>query len=105
MGLRRIRIDYTVYPSDWSRENGTHYNFRTFKKAKAGARRLGTGASIYRNFNAESKRSRIIGEWWQANSFWLWDGARLLRFLDERPISTTYIRGERETLWQKTYSI
>jgi hypothetical protein len=46
MAIRRIRIDYTVYPPDFKPGKGPCWDFRTFTKAKRRARVLGIGGPI-----------------------------------------------------------
>lgn len=74
MGLKRVRIDYTVYSPRYVPGEGVCFDYRTLQKAKAGATRYGAGSHIYRNFNQESKNQKFIGDWWQADRCWLWDG-------------------------------
>ncbi len=78
MAIRRIRIDYTVYPPD-SKPNGSPcWDFRTFTKAKRRAKALGIGALVYRNFN-EINENGQPGDWWGAKHFWRWTGRRFER--------------------------
>lgn len=63
--MRRITIDYTVYAPDFKPGKSPCWDFRTFLKAKAAARRVGSGARAYRNFN------RISRDWSGSKYYWL----------------------------------
>lgn len=75
MAIRRIRIDYTVYPPDFKAGESPCWDFRTFTKAKRKARGLGVGARVYRNFNKGGE----FGDWWGNKYFWRWAGTRFER--------------------------
>ena len=81
MAIRRIRIDYTVYPPNYQR-GGTCWDFRTLRRAKTAARGLGSGSRVYRNFNQTNKRGQILGDWWSGKYFWAWSGNFFCRKLD-----------------------
>jgi len=81
MAIRRIRIDYTVYPPN-HRRGDTCWDFRTFNRAKTAARSLGGGSRIYRNFNQTNKRGMVLGDWWSSKRFWTWNGKYFCRELD-----------------------
>lgn len=70
--MKRIRIDYTVYPPNFSPGDGC-WDFRTFQRAKSASRSLGIGARIYRNFNKRG-RAGEVEDWWSGKLFWLWNG-------------------------------
>jgi hypothetical protein len=74
VAIRRIRIDYTVYPPDFIPGKSPCWDFLTFTKAKRKARSLGPGASIYRNFN-QTNKGQPLGDWWGAKYFWVWSGS------------------------------
>ena len=71
MGLRRVRIDYTVYAPDYEPGEGC-WDFRTCTKAKRKAQALGVGARVYRNLNEENKSMSFIGDWWTYKDYWAW---------------------------------
>jgi hypothetical protein len=73
MAIKRIRIDYTVYPPNHA-SGEPCWDFRTFLRAKAAARAFGLGSRIYRSFNQTNKRGQILGDGWTGKSFWTWDG-------------------------------
>ncbi len=81
MAIKRIRIDYTVYPPD-HKSGDPCWDFRTFERAKSAARNFGVGARIYRNFNQTNKRGQILGDWWTGQYFWTWRGVDLERRFD-----------------------
>jgi hypothetical protein len=81
MAIRRIRIDYTVYPPDHQRGEAC-WDFRTFRRAKTAARRLGSGSRIYRNFNQTNKRGAVLGDWWSGEYLWSWNGNHFRREFD-----------------------
>ena len=87
MAIKRIRIDYTVYPPDHKR-GGTCWDFRTLRGAKTGARRFGPGSGIYRNINQTNKRGQPPGDWWSGRYFWTWDGESFVRRLDKNLLNT-----------------
>jgi hypothetical protein len=64
MAIRRIKLDYDVYPPGYEPETGSYWTFRTLTKAKRKARGLGAVSMIYRNFNQQNKRNTITGGWW-----------------------------------------
>jgi hypothetical protein len=74
VAIRRIRIDYTVYPSGFIPGKGLCWDFRTFARAKRKARSLGAGARVYRNFN-QANKGQPLGDWWGARCFWVWTGS------------------------------
>ncbi len=86
MAIRRIRIDYTVYPPNHGNEQPC-WDFRTFNKAKSAARRFGVGARIYRNFNQTNKRGEILGGWWSGKHFWIWNGESFDRKIDQQRVT------------------
>jgi hypothetical protein len=81
MAIRRIRIDYTVYPHN-HRAGEPCWDFRTFKRAKSAARGLGSGSRVHRNFNQTNKRGKILGDWWSGRYVWAWDGNHFNREFD-----------------------
>jgi hypothetical protein len=81
MAINRVRIDYTVYPSDHSPSQLCR-KFRTFEMAKSAARALGTGARIYRDFHQTNKRGKVLGDWWSGKRFWLWNGTQFELIID-----------------------
>jgi hypothetical protein len=85
MAIKRIRIDYTVYPPN--HDSGEPCcDFRTFLRAKGAARAFGSGSRIYRNFNQTNKRGQDLRDWWSRKSFWTWDGALFRRRIDKQLI-------------------
>jgi hypothetical protein len=72
MAIERIRIDYTVYPPD-HKKGEPCWDFRTFGRAKTGARGFGIGSRIYRNFNRTNKRD--LSDWWSGKYYWIWNGS------------------------------
>jgi hypothetical protein len=74
VAIRRIRIDYTVYPPDFKPGESPCWDFSTFTKAKRKARVLAIGALVYRNFNQTNKRGQLLGGWWGNKFFWRWNG-------------------------------
>ena len=85
MAIRRIRIDYTVYPPDHNSERGDPFwEFRTFNRAKTAARHMGAGARIYREFNQTNKRGEILGDWWSGKYYWTWNGKLFNRAVDRQ---------------------
>ncbi len=79
--MRRIRIDYTVYPPDFNPDGSPCWDFRTFTKAKRRAKKLGEGALVYRNFNEIDKKGQP-GDWWGGKYYWRWTGARFERQME-----------------------
>jgi hypothetical protein len=74
MAIKRIRIDYTVYPPDHTPDGQIPcWDYRTFERAKRAARSFGVGARVYRNFNQIDK-SGAESNWWSDRWFWTWDG-------------------------------
>jgi hypothetical protein len=90
MAIERIRIDYTVYSPNYRPGEGLCLGFDTFQKAKARARGLGAGSRVYRNFNQKNKKDQVLGDWWTANRYWLWDGATPREALHRMPISVRW---------------
>src|SRR5271167_4493505 len=88
MAIRRIRIDYTVYPPEHHAGEPCR-DFRTFIRAKSAAFRLGVGARVYRNFNQTNKRSKVLGDWWGGKYFWTWSGKCFERVFDTRRFAGT----------------
>jgi hypothetical protein len=88
MAIRRIRIDYTVYPPD-HQPGKPCWDFGTFIRAKSAARSFGVGARVYRNFNQTNKRNKILGDWWGDKYFWTWNGQRFERAFDTRRFAGT----------------
>jgi hypothetical protein len=88
MAIRRIRIDYTVYPPE-HRQGEPCWDFRTFIRAKSGARSFGVGARVYRNFNQTNKRNTVLGDWWGDKYFWIWSGKRFERISDTKRFAGT----------------
>jgi len=74
MAIRRIRIDYTVYPPNFRPSVDHFWEFGTITKARLCAERFGPGARIYRNFNQTNKKGQTLGDWWDGRA-WMWDGA------------------------------
>jgi hypothetical protein len=68
MAIRRIQIDYTVYSPNYRPGMGLCLDFRNLLKAKSGARGLGAGARVYRNFNQKNKKGQILGDWLELRS-------------------------------------
>jgi hypothetical protein len=81
MAIKRIKIDYTVYPPNYHPGDGC-WDLRNFERAKQRAHGLGAGSRIYRNFNQTNKRGKILGDWWTGAHFWTWTGSLFLRRLD-----------------------
>ena len=81
MAIKRIRIDYTVYPP-LHQSGGQCWDFRTFERARKAARALGPGSRVYRNFNQTNKEENTLGDWRSDKSFWTWDGASFRSALD-----------------------
>jgi hypothetical protein len=81
MAIKRIKIDYTVYPPNYHHGDGC-WDLRNFERAKQRARGLGAGSRIYRNFNQTNKRDQILGDWWTGKHFWTWNGVSLHRKTD-----------------------
>jgi hypothetical protein len=77
MAIRRIRIDYTVYPPN-HQSGEPCWDFRTFERAKKAARTFGAGTRVYRNFNQANKRECTLGDWWGGKRFWTWNGTRFV---------------------------
>jgi len=88
MAIRRIRIDYTVYPPE-HRQGEPCWDFRTFIRAKSAARSFGVGARVYRNFNQTNKRNTVLGNWWGDKYFWIWRGKRFERMFDTKRFAGT----------------
>jgi hypothetical protein len=88
MAIRRIRIDYTVYPPE-HRPGEPCWDFRTFVRAKSAARSFGVGARVYRNFNQTNKRNKVLGDWWRDKYFWIWSGKRFERMFDTKRFAGT----------------
>jgi len=88
MAIRRIRIDYTVYPPN-HQAGEPCWDFRTFNRAKTAARAFGPGAQLYRNFNQTNKRNQVLGDWWTGKLFWTWDGERFQRRIDTNRFAGT----------------
>jgi len=86
MAIKRIRIDYTVYPSD-HKPGGPCWDFRTFGRARTAARGFGVGARVYRNFNQTNKRNQILGDWWSGKYYWIWNGSFFERQIDSNNLS------------------
>jgi hypothetical protein len=86
MAIERIRIDYTVYSPNYQPGKGLCLGFDTFQKAKARARGLGAGSRVYRNFNQRNKKGQVLGDWWTADRYWLWDGTHFRRLPDSSPV-------------------
>jgi hypothetical protein len=82
MAIRRIKIDYTVYPPNFKPGESPCWDLRTFERAKRRARDLGVGSRVYRNFNQTNKRGRILGDWWGGKFYWRWDGSVFERFVE-----------------------
>jgi len=80
MAIRRIRVDYTVYPPNLNPGKGVCWDFQTFTKAKRKAKALGVGTRVYRNFNQTNKAGQILGDWWGGQYFWVWTGKEFTRF-------------------------
>ena len=81
MAIKRIRIDYTVYPPD-HRRGDPCWDFRTFNRAKAAARSSGRGSRVYRNFNQSNKLGHVLGDWSSGKHFWIWNGKVFCRAVD-----------------------
>ncbi len=78
MAIRRVRIDYTVYPPKFDPDrNDPCWDHRTIAKARLHAKRLGRGARVYRNFNQTNKRGHPLGDWW-AGKAWKWNGTQFI---------------------------
>jgi hypothetical protein len=86
MAIERIRIDYTVYSPNYRTGEGLCLGFDTFRRAKASARSLGTGSRIYRNFNQKNKKGHVLGDWWTADRYWLWDDETFRKLTDSSPV-------------------
>ena len=85
MAIRRIRIDYTVYTPNYHPGEGECWDLQTLTKAKKKAQGFGVGATIFRNYNQRNKKGMILGDWWQDDRFWLWDGVSFRRKPDTEP--------------------
>jgi hypothetical protein len=83
MAIKRVRIDYTVYPP-LHHAGGQCWDFRTFERARKAARLLGPGARVYRNFNQTNKQGVTLGDWWSDRWFWTWDGKTFLCAVDRQ---------------------
>jgi hypothetical protein len=88
MAIKRIRIDYTVYPPNHQSGEPCR-DFRTFERAKKAARALGPGSRVYRNFNQANKRECTLGDWWGGNRFWTWNGTYLVSAPDGQVFTET----------------
>lgn len=86
MAIERIKIDYTVYSPDYRPGEELCLGFDTFQKAKSRARGLGVGSRVYRNFNQRNKKGEMLGNWWTADHYWLWDGTVFKRRPDSSPV-------------------
>jgi hypothetical protein len=73
MAIRRIRVDYTVYPPNFQPGRDVCWDFMTVTKAKARARQLGPGSRVYRNYNQTNKRGKPLGNWWGGKAY-VWTG-------------------------------
>lgn len=82
MAIKRIIIDYTVYPPNYHPGDGC-WDLRNFERAKQRARGLGLGSRIYRNFNQTNKRGQILGDWWTGKFSWTWNGMIFQRRIDK----------------------
>jgi len=83
MAIKRIRIDYTVYPP-LHQSGGQCWDFRTFERAKKAARALGSGSRVYRNFNQTNKEESTLGGWSSDKWFWTWNGSSFTSALDRQ---------------------
>ena len=81
MAIKRIRIDYTVYPP-LHQSGGKCWDFRTFERARKAARALGPGSRVYRNFNQCNKEESTLGGWSSDRRFWTWNGTAFHSALD-----------------------
>jgi|GEM_PF-2642820 len=81
MAKKALRIDYTVYSPNHQPGESCR-DFRTLNKAKSAAFGLGLGSRIYRNFNLESKRDKILRDWWSSKFYWTWTGHSFFRKID-----------------------
>jgi hypothetical protein len=83
MAIKRVRIDYTVYPPI-HQSGGPCWDFRTFERARKAARVLGPGARVYRNFNQSNKEEDAVGDWWSGKRYWTWDGTSFSSAFDRQ---------------------
>ena len=81
MAIRRVRIDYTLYPPNYTPGEGICCDFLTLERAKRCARGLGRGTIIVRNFNQTDKDSRP--DWWQDRRYWFFSGVSFRRVLPD----------------------
>jgi hypothetical protein len=70
MAFHSKRINYTVYPPDFTPEMGC-WDYRTVTKARRAAMKLGRGARLRRNVNARHK-SQAQTDWW-VERVWEWN--------------------------------
>jgi len=87
MAHHSIRINYTLYSPNYERATGLCLDFDTLERAKRRARDLGSGTIFVRNFDRTNKYGTI--DWWQAERFWLFDGAEFKKVLPD-PDSTKW---------------
>jgi hypothetical protein len=85
MAIKRVRIDYTVYPP-LHESGGQSWDFRTFEQARKAARVLGAGSRVYRNFNQTNKQDDDAVDWWSDKRFWTWNGRSFQGALDRQLI-------------------
>jgi hypothetical protein len=83
MAIKRVRIDYTVYPP-LHLSGGQCWDFRTFERARKAARALGPGSRIYRNFNQTNKNESASSDWRSGKWFWTWDGTAFSSAIDHQ---------------------
>ena len=72
MAIRRVTLEYTVYPPNYRPQRDSYRDVRTFRRARAVARGLGVGAMIYCDFQQNNKRPPL-GDWWTGKVL-QWDG-------------------------------
>ena len=88
MAIKRIKIDYTVYPPNY-RPGDCCWDLRTLKRAKRRAQGLGAESRIYRNFNQTNKCENILGDFRSGKLYWIWTGAVFLRKFDNNAFRGT----------------
>jgi hypothetical protein len=73
VAIRRVRLEYTVYPPHYNPDTQVCFEFRILKKAKNAAKTFGSGAEVWRSVQQTNKRGERPGNWWDIDLF-LWTG-------------------------------
>lgn len=74
--MKRTRISYTLYSPNYSYapQAGECWEYGTIRVAKRKAQSLGIGSVFVRDFTQEDRAGRFVGEWWQTQFCWVWNG-------------------------------